>query len=73
MTTANTLIDEHPQIFDLDYLQQEVPIGWTEDDERELRLALDPYINWIEKYLRSGGEFRTHIEGSGSVAVPVGE
>lgn len=73
MTTANSAVEEHPQIFDIDYLQQELAIGWTDEDARQLRVALDPYIDWIEKYLRSGGEFRTHIEGSGSVAVPVGE
>lgn len=73
MTTANALIDEHPQIFDLDYLQQDVPIEWTEEDARQLRLALDPYVAWIQKYLSSGEYFPTHIEGSGSIAVPVGE
>lgn len=73
MTTANALLDEHPQIFDLDYLQQDVHIEWTEEDARELRLALDPYIDWIEKYLNSGEYFPTHIEGSGSIAVPIGE
>lgn len=73
MSTANALIDEHPQIFDLDYLQQEVSIGWTEEDARQLRLALDPYIDWIQTFLRSGEDFPTHIEGSGSIAVPIGE
>lgn len=73
MTTANALIDEHPQIFDLDYLQQEVPIEWTAEDARQLRLALDPYIDWIQKFQRSGEDFPTHIPGSGSIAVPIGE
>jgi hypothetical protein len=73
MTTANALIDEHPQIFDLDYLQQEMNIEWTEEDEHEMRLGLDPYVEWIEKFMRSGEEFPTHIEGSGSIAVPIGE
>lgn len=73
MTTANAFVDEHPQIFDLDYLQQEVPIEWTEEDARQLRLALDPYVKWIEKFMRSGEEFPTHIEGSGCIAIPIGE
>lgn len=73
MTTANAMIDEHPQIFDLDYLQQEVPIEWTGKDARQLRLALDPYIEWIQKFLRFGEDFPTHIAGSGSIAVPIGD
>lgn len=73
MTTAHAVLDEHPQIFDLDYLQQEMSIGWSEEDARQLRLALDPYIEWIQKFLRSGEDFPTHIEGSGSIAVPIGD
>lgn len=73
MTTADLVIDEHPQIFDLDYLQQEMEVGWGAEDARELRQALEPYINWIQKYLRSGEDFPTHIEGSGSIAVPIGD
>ena len=53
MTTANALIDKHPQIFDLDYLQQEMSVEWTEEDARQLRLALDPYIDWIQTFLGS--------------------
>lgn len=74
METASAMItDEHPQIFDLDYLQQEMSLGWSATDARELRQGLAPYIDWIQKFLGSGEEFPTHIENSGSIAVPIGD
>ncbi|HEY6803365.1 MAG TPA: hypothetical protein VI306_07285 [Pyrinomonadaceae bacterium] len=72
METALAVIDEHPQIFELDYLQQEMAIGWTAEDARELEESLDPYLRWIHKFLNSGEDFPTHIENSGSLAVPIG-
>lgn len=71
-TASAVVIDEHPQIFELDYLQQEMSLKWSEADARELRQSLEPYISWIQKFLRSGEEFPTHIENSGSIAVPIG-
>ena len=72
METAHTLIDKHPQIFELDYLQQEMAIEWTDEDGRQLKDSLEPYLDWIRKFLQSGEEFPTHIENSGSLAVPIG-
>lgn len=72
MSTAPALIEEHPQIFDLDYLQQEMAIEWTDEDARQLKHSLKPYLDWIRKFLESGEEFPTHIEHSGSLAVPIG-
>jgi hypothetical protein len=72
METVHTLIDEHPQIFDLDYLQQEMAIGWTDEDARQLEESLAPYLAWIQKFLDSGEDFPTHIKNSGSIAVPIG-
>ena len=51
METAHTLIDEHPQIFDLDYLQQDMAIGWTDEDARQLEESLAPYLAWIQRFL----------------------
>jgi hypothetical protein len=73
MLTARALTDEHPQIFDLDYLQQELAIDWTEEDEHQLKAAIEPYLDWIRKFLQSGEPFPTHIADSGSIAVPIGE
>jgi hypothetical protein len=72
METAHALIDEHPQIFELDYLQQEMAIAWTDKDARQLEESLEPYLEWIYKFLKSGEDFPTHIENSGSLAVPIG-
>ena len=72
METALALLDEHPQIFDLDYLQQEMAIEWTDEDTRQLTDSLEPYLDWIRKFLQSGEDFPTHIENSGSIAVPIG-
>ena len=67
------VIDNHPQIFEVDYLQQEMSLGWTAADALELTQSLEPYINWIKVFLESGQDFPTHIPGSGSIAVPIGE
>ena len=72
METANALIDKHPQIFELDYLQQEMAIAWTDEDARQLQESLEPYLQWIYKFLKSGEDFPTHIKNSGSIAVPIG-
>ena len=68
-----TLVEAHPQIFEVDYLQQEMSLDWNADDTRQLIESLEPYINWIKKFLGSGQEFPTHIPGSGSIAVPIGD
>jgi len=73
METVVEVVEAHPQIFDVDYLQQEMSLDWTADDTRQLIDGLSPYINWIKKFLGSGQEFATHIPGSGSIAVPIGE
>ena len=72
MESTPALIDEHPQIFELDYLQQEMAIEWTDEDARQLEESLNPYLEWIDKFLKSGEDFPTHIENSGSIAVPIG-
>jgi hypothetical protein len=72
METAHALIDEHPQIFELEYLQQEMAIEWTDEDARELKESLEPYLEWIHRFFKSGEAFPTHIEHSGSLAVPIG-
>ena len=70
--TAHALIEEHPQIFELDYLQQEMAIEGTDEDARQLEESLAPYLEWINRFLSSGEDFPTHIENSGSLAVPIG-
>lgn len=71
--SAALTIEKHPQIFDLDYLQQEVCIGWTEEDFEILHEQLSPYVQAIKEFLISGQDFPTHIENSGSIAIPIGE
>jgi len=66
-------IEAHPQIFEVGYLQQEMSLDWTADDTRELSESLQPYIDWIQHFLASGQELATHIPGSGSIAVPIGD
>jgi hypothetical protein len=73
METVAQVIEDHPQIFEVDYLQQELSLDWTADDARKLTESLEPYINWIKTFLASGQEFPTHISGSGSIAVPIGD
>ena len=73
METLVEVIEDHPQIFEVNYLQQELSLDWTADDARQLTQSLEPYINWIKKFLGSGQEFPTHIPGSGSIAVPIGD
>jgi hypothetical protein len=70
--TAGAPPDRHPEIFDLDYLQREVAIDWTGEDARQLEAGLEPYLNWIRRFLGSGEDLPTHVERSGSLAVPIG-
>lgn len=73
METLVEVHEEHPQIFEVDYLQQELSLEWTADDARQLTECLEPYLDWIRKFLESGHDFPTHIPGSGSIAVPIGD
>jgi len=65
--------DAPPEIFDPDYLQHQLAIGWTGEDARQLEASLEPYLTWIHRFLGSGEDLPTHIERSGSLAVPIGE
>ncbi len=58
--------------YDLAYLQREMAIGWTAEDARQLEAGLAPYLAWIRRFLASGEDLPTHIERSGSLAVPIG-
>lgn len=57
----------------LESVQRELAIGWDESDARQLRRELQSYIDWIQTFLNSGEGLPSHIENSGSIAVPVGE
>jgi hypothetical protein len=57
----------------IDNVQRELEIGWEESDALQLRRELQPYIDWVQTFLNSGEDFPSHIENSGSLAVPVGE
>lgn len=70
---AQVELAEAPQIYDVDYLQQEFMLDWTAEDAQELGRCLAPYIDWIEEFLASGEQFPSHIPGSGSIAVPIGD
>jgi hypothetical protein len=52
---------------------REIQLDWTDDDAAELLDSLSPYLNWIEHFLASGNPIPSHIPGSGSIAVPIGE
>lgn len=64
---------EEARIFRLDYLQREVSIDWMDEDFFELQEQLNPYIQAIKQFLLTGEDFPTHIENSGSIAIPIGE
>jgi hypothetical protein len=48
-------------------------VGWTRGDYQALAEELSPYLRWIRAFLASGDEIPSHIENSGSIAVPIGE
>ena len=50
-----------------------LPVRWSEGDYQDLSAELRPYIIWIKRFLESGAPFPSHIENSGSIAVPIGE
>jgi hypothetical protein len=52
---------------------RELEIGWTASDYSILAKELSPYVVWIRTFLESGDPIPSHIEGSGSIAVPIGE
>jgi hypothetical protein len=57
----------------LDEVYRELDVGWDARDYRELAHELSPYVGWIRAFLASGDELPSHIENSGSIAVPIGE
>ena len=64
---------EREQSIDLDAVTRELDIDWGMEDLRALRGALGPYIRWIRSFLATGQEIPSHIPGSASIAVPVGD
>jgi hypothetical protein len=52
---------------------RELEIGWTGNDYAQLEEELSPYVGWIRAFLASGDPIPSHIPGSGSIAVPIGE
>lgn len=52
---------------------RELEIGWTAADYRQLDDELSAYVRWIRAFLASGDPIPSHLDGSGSIAVPIGE
>jgi hypothetical protein len=40
MQTQIEVVEDHPQIFEVDYLQQEMSLDWTAEDARQLAQCL---------------------------------
>jgi hypothetical protein len=58
---------------DIDALTRELAIDWGEADRCALLARFSPYLAWIETLLAAGEEIPSHIPGSASIAVPIGE
>lgn len=57
--------------FGLEDVCREMKLDWTGDDHAELMAELEPYQEWIATFLSSGEELPSHIESSGSIALPI--
>lgn len=57
----------------LENLSRELRLGWSDSDQAQLMAEFEPYIDWIETFLSSGEDFPSHIENSGSIAIPIAE
>ena len=71
VATAQTIIG--PETIDLAEVTREIRFGWSSGEYDELRAGLATYLDWIGTYLESGDDLPSHVEGSGSIAVPIGE
>lgn len=71
------MIAEPITVIALDQVTRELSLGWTRQDHEELLASFAPYLRWIETYLASmaaaGTPIPSHIPGSASIAVPIGE
>ena len=56
---------------DVSSLCRELPIGWTAADMAELESEFPPYLSALRHYLSLGVEIPSHIQGAGSVCVPI--
>jgi len=57
----------------LNAVHRVLPLSWSDSDYEALLNDLNPYVAWIDRFLKSGAPFPTHIEHSGCIAVPVGQ
>ncbi len=62
-----------PDAIALDDVYRSLDVGWSGHDYAELATELAPYLSWIRAFLASGEPLPSHIENSGSIAVPIGE
>ena len=67
------MVETEPVAIRLADVTREISLEWTEADAAELLDALSPYLRWIEHFLASGNPIPSHVTGSGSIAVPIGE
>lgn len=67
------MLAEPPSTIRLEDVTRELDIDFRLEDAVRLREAFRPYLDWIQTFLDSGIEIPSHIEGSGSIAVPIGE
>jgi hypothetical protein len=64
---------ERVDALELGAVTRELDIDWGEEDLRGLLRGLAPYVDWIRSFVTSGEEIPSHVPGSGSIAVPIGD
>ncbi len=66
-------VAESSTTLNLSEMTRVLGIDWGMEDLEQLNQELGPYIQWIEDFLATVDNLPSHIEGSGSIAVPIGE
>lgn len=59
------------EAIDVASLCRELDVGWTEERLRALEAELAPYSRALDEHVASGARIASHIEGSGSICVPI--